>query len=100
MDPLKIIQTYAAVFGRAPAVVRDSEHSPLVRCCWFPAIEKAGFWKRLSAEHPQTHVWITAGLSQFTGLTKTGEGEAGPKLNSWPWRTMPSGEAPRVTRTS
>lgn len=80
MDPLKIIQAYAVVFGRAPAVVRESELSPLVRCCWFPAMEKPGFWKRLSAELPYTHVWITAGLSHLTATAENEEGAAGQKI--------------------
>ncbi|WP_395735340.1 suppressor of fused domain protein [Prosthecobacter sp.] len=64
MNPLQVVQRYAAVFWRAPAVVRESDSGLPVLACWFPALKKS-FWKGLFAEAHDMHVWITAGLSSY-----------------------------------
>lgn len=78
MDKQKIVQRYAAVFGRAPAVIRDSVAGHSILACCFPALARS-FWKGLFAEAHDVHVWITAGLSGHK-IEKSSEGDVLPSV--------------------
>ena len=56
------IEKYAAIFGRAPYLVKDSDIG--VRTAFFPAID-AGFFKSLMSEGVDQNIYITAGLSRY-----------------------------------